>query len=484
MTKSAVRSMATGGALSFVRLLSGVVRVKVLALALGATGVGVYALMLQLYLSGVAVVSMSLAVPIINLGRKPVVAGEDREAGSVVGTALAIVVLNCVILTILVARFGNNLLTWMGVSSEVHGLLVPLTGAIIFGALSGAFWEGLSYLSDRFDAYVKVGVISALADMVFISAAALAFGLRGAIVALPVTAFTLFVAYWLVVGGDPTVKRVLRNLSFRVAQLPRLLSYSAMMFATVGVTQVGLTFLRSRVLVEAGAAANGYLQSATSLAAYILAFVMTGVWGHMHARAAAAGDVAEIRLELDKALRIGLLMAFTGCGTAAVLADFLIPLFYSGEFRPAASLLTAYMPGELCFQVLSMLVAYQLTVSLRRAYLGLSLAYVVLLVATGALLVPMMGGMGYAAAHNIASVGAVAAAVSFAWRKGQVRRSFVGLASVLVAVLGIVAIGLLLGRSQHYSTWTLLPALLPFAISGYVVLMRLSGGFVWRVRFS
>jgi O-antigen/teichoic acid export membrane protein len=373
---------------------------------------------------------------------------------------------------------------WMGIDADATGLVLPLALAVIFGAMSGAFWEGMSYLSDRFDAYVKVGVISAITDMLFISAGALAFGLRGAIVALPFGPFALFVSYALIVGRDPIAKRVLRNLSFRLSQLPRLLTYSAMMFTSVTMTQVGLTYLRSRVLVEAGAVANGYLQTATSLAAYILAFVMTGFWGHLHAHAAAAGDTAEVRVELDRALRLGLLIAFTGCGSAAVLADFLIPLFYSSNFSPGAQLLTAYMPGELCFQLLSMLIAYQLTVSLRRAYLGLSLGYIVLLAAAGAALIPLLGATAYALAHNIAAFVTLAAAIGFSWQRRQISSSFLVFATALIIFFGAVVLGLLSARHLGYSGWALLPAFLPFAISGCVALSRLAGDVLPTYRTS
>ena len=483
-SRSAAASMAWGGTLSLTRLITGLIRVKVLALALGVSGVGIYALMLQLYLTGVAVTSMSLAVPIINLGRRPVVVGDSHEAGSIAGTALAMVLANCFVLTIFARLFGNDVLLQLGVGPEGRGSLLPLMVAIIFGALSGAFWEGLSYLCDRFDAYVKVGIISAMADMLFISAAALAFGLRGAIFALPLGPVALFLSYSLIVGRDATARSVLRSLSFNAAQLPRLFAYSAMMFIAVATTQIGLTFLRSRVLVEAGAAANGYLQTATSLAAYILAFVMTGFWGHLHAQAAAAGDTVAVRAELDSALRLGLLIGFTGCGAAAVLADFLIPLFYSGEFKPAAELLTAYMPGELCFQLLSMLIAYQLTVSLRRAYVALSLGYILLLVGAGGVLIPMFGAMGYAVAHNIAALSILVVAVLFAWKRGQVGGSFVWIAALLVIALGAIVFPLLVARTFGYSGWVLVPAILPFGISGYFALTKLWGGWLQRVRPS
>ena len=62
--------------------------------------------------------------------------------------------------------------------------------------------------------------------------------------------------------------------------------------------------------------------------------------------------------------------------------------------------MVAYMPGELlCYQLLYVLTAYQLTISRRRRYLAWSLGYIGLLVAIGWALVPHYGAAGYVAAH-------------------------------------------------------------------------------------
>ena len=69
MSRTAKSSIAWGGTLSFARLVAGLIRVKVVALALGVGGVGIFSLLQQVNLTGVSLVTMSLAVPIINLGR-------------------------------------------------------------------------------------------------------------------------------------------------------------------------------------------------------------------------------------------------------------------------------------------------------------------------------------------------------------------------------------------------------------------------------
>lgn len=475
MKRSIGGAVARGGMLSLARLLTGVVRVKVLALALGVGGVGVYAILLQLYLTGVAAVSMSLAVPIINLGRPKVASGQFDEAGSVAGTALAIVGANMLLLLLLSVGFGQALLNELGVGREAGGFVWPIAVAIAIGAVSGAFWEGMSYLTDRFDIYVRAGIIGAIGDMLLVAGGAAMFGLHGAILGMAAGTIVLFAAYALLIGRDPIARKVMQNLSARIALLPQLFAYSTMMFATVAATNAGFTYLRSRVLIEAGATANGYLQTVTSLSAYLLAFVMTGFWGHLHPLAAAQGDTAEVRRELSRSLSLGLMISFTGCGIVASLAPFIIPLFYSQEFAGASNLLVAYLPGELCFQLFSMLVAYQLTVSRRRLYLGLNLGYVAGLVLAGVMLIPALGGSGYVAAHVAASFVMVIAALSIAVGKGQIEAALVVKATALVTILTCISIGLLYARGAGYSDLALMPASLPFAVSGLIVMAQL-----WR----
>lgn len=475
MTRSAGKNMARGGMLSLARLLSGLVRIKIVALSLGVPGVGIFSLLQQVSLAGIAIVSMGLAMPIINLGRPSIADGDMREAGAVAGTALAMVTVNTALLLAAAAIAGAMLFRQMGMATLDPLLVWPVALAIVIAAVSSSFWEGLSFLSDRFDIYVRVGIAAAVVDMIVTGAAAWAYGLRGAIIAMPTSAIALTVAYAIFLSRDVTARRVLRHLSVNFGQLPRLLAYSAMMFGTAALTNIGLTAMRARVLVEAGAQANGYLQTVTSISAYILAFVTTGFWGHMHARAAAAGDTPEVRAELHHALRLGLLIAFTGCGAAAVLAPWLIPLFFSGAFSGGIALMIAYMPGELCFQFLVVLTAYQLTISRRRRYLSWTLGYVVLLSAIAVVAIPSFGALGFVGAHIAASALMLAVAVATCWRSAQLRPSLVALAAALIATLAAVSAGLLYLNGQGETGPVTLIALLPFAATGVLVLVELVG---------
>ncbi len=477
MSRTAKSSMAWGGTLSFARLVAGLIRVKVVALALGVGGVGIFSLLQQVNLTGISLVTMSLAVPIINLGRPWVKDGTPEAAGRIAGTALALVVLNGLILILVAAMAGGDLFRRIGTGTLEPLLLWAIMLSILFGALASSFWEGMSFLADRFDIYVRAGIASTVVDVLCVAGGAWLYGLRGAIIAMPAGAVVLFGSYALFLRRDSIARQVLSSLSLSARELPRILGYSAMMFAAVALTNVGLTAVRAKVLLEAGASANGYLQTVTSLAAYTLAFVTTGFWGHMHARAAGEGDTPQVRAELHQALRLGLLISFTGCGAAVVLADYLIPLFFAPRFAPAAPLMVAYMPGELCYQLLYVLTAYQLTISRRRRYLAWSLGYIGLLVAIGWALVPHYGAAGYVAAHVGASIVMLAIAAFICWRTGQVTLRLLGMAGALATLLAAMS-GLLI-----WLHWRGLPrpiallGVIPVGFTGLLAARELLSGF-------
>ena len=101
----------------------------------------------------------------------------------------------------------------------------------------------------------------------------------------------------------------------------------------------------------------------------------------------------------------------------------------------------AYMPGELCYQLLFLLTAYQLTISRRRRYFAWSAGYVLLLTFVGYLAIPPFGPLGYVGAHVSAAVLMLCATAAICWHTGHVRASFVSLAVVLVGLMALLSAG-------------------------------------------
>lgn len=436
MKRLALRNMISGGALSAVRLVSGVIKIKIVALWLGVSGVGLFSLFAQAVTTGIALVSMSLAIPMINLGRRHVAAGDYRAAGKVAGTVLSVLACNALVAAGAWLLLGSQLIAGLGGPQGVSAHGWPLLIAVLAGAAASSFFEGLTFLCDRFDAYVRASMTSAVVDALAIGGAAWAFGLDGAILALPAAPLSLLIAFAVQMARDGHARRVFAALGLDLKLLPQVFNYCALMVGTISLTNLVQTTLRSRVLAEAGAEPNGYLQVATALSSYLLSFVMTGFWGHLHARAAAEGDTAEVRAEFGKSARLGLLISFAGCMAAVILGPWVVAGFYASSFAPATGYLRPYLLGEFAFQFFSMLVAYQLTIGHRRRYAALNLAYIGILGGAGLWLVPRIGAAGYVLAHGAAAGIAALAAVAVCLR---VRQFGMGMVAIFAGAWAVLA---------------------------------------------
>ncbi|MBN8500762.1 MAG: hypothetical protein J0M19_06390 [Sphingomonadales bacterium] len=436
MKRLALRNMLSGGALSAVRLVMGVAKIKLIALWLGVEGVGHFSLLTQVAVTGTALVSMSLAIPLINLGRPNIAAEDYRAAGSAAGTVAAVLAINALLITLVWVIGGSWLLSALGAELRPEALRWPILLAILFGAIAGGFWEGMSFLIDRFDTYVRANILSAVLDAVAIGGAAWAFGIEGAILALPVAPLTLLIGYVVQIAPNRVARSVLAAMRPQWAQLRPIFAYCALMVGTISATNIVQTWLRSQVLTLSGSAANGYLQVATALSSYLLSFVMTGFWGHLHARAAAEGDTAGVRSELRKSIRLGMGISFAGCVAAILLAPFIITLFYATSFAQATQLLRPYLVGEFAFQVFSMIVAYQLTIGRRRRYAVLNAVYIAALAIGGTVLIPQLGSSGYVLAHIAAASLAGIAGLWVALRHRQLTWEHAGMLAALWVLIG------------------------------------------------
>ena len=326
----------------------------------------------------------------------------------------------------------------LGAELQPAALHWPILLAILFGALAGGFWEGMAFLIDRFDVYVRANILSAVLDAVAIGGAAWLFGIEGAILALPVAPLILLLGYIVQIGPNQVARKVLGALRPQLSLLGPIFGYCALMVGTISATNIVQTWLRGQVLTHDGSAANGYLQVATALSSYLLSFVMTGFWGHLHARAAAEGDSAEVRTELRKSIRLGLGISFAGCVAAIVLAPLVIALFYAPSFAPATHLLRPYLVGEFAFQAFSMIVAYQLTIGRRRRYAALNGLYIGVLALGGTWLIPLFGASGYVIAHiaaaSLAGLGGLGIALRHRQLSGLHAAMLVGLWAAIGAI--------------------------------------------------
>ncbi len=408
-----------GGSLSVVKLTAGLIKIKIIATLLGVDGVGYLSLMLQFYNALIAAISMTLSTGVINLGRPHVASGRMQDAGAIVGTAIFIVCTNAVVLFVIFLASQAEIRSTIFDNGFGAIVLWPLVAAAFLAALASVWWESITFAIDRFDLYVWSNIAATVWDAVVFVVAIWLFGLQGAVFAACLSAAGLFASFACFVGRTPVGGQIVANLSWRRENVQPLLSYAALMLSTTVLGSFALLSARASIVAHAGGAtANGLLQVVTALSAYLSPFIMNGVWGHLHPKAAAQGDTPEMRLELSRTLETCARLAASGCVTVVITAPILIPLAYTSKFLGAHVYLGAYFAGDIAFLLASAFAAYLLAIGAKRAYwIGYS-GYHLLLLGGVLLFAGDYGAWAYVGSHVVVATLAALAAAAFAvWNK-------------------------------------------------------------------
>jgi O-antigen/teichoic acid export membrane protein len=476
MSDRILKRIVQGAGLSAVKLASGLVKIKALALLLGVSGVGTLSLALQFQQTIIYFVSMSLGVGVINLGRPRLVAGDPAGADRILGTALGVVAINATAFLVAFAAFYGPLSRLVRPDGGVPPDMWPVAFAAVIGSFTPVIWEGLAFASDRFDLYVKANIAGAVLDAVLFIAATALFGLQGAVAATVISAALLFTVNAMLIVPVARKVGLLRRPSFDLRDVGPALSVGATTLVALGAVSAAQFGARSYVAATAGTTANGYLQVSTALAAYLAPFVTNGVWGHLHPIAAAEGDNERARTELRAILGHCVRLAVAGALGAVIVAPILVPLAYTHSFAPAAGYLPVYFCGEIFFLTSQVGLVYLLGVSARYRFIALNLIYAGALIAGTIFTHQVMhltGAWPYVAAHAGAATAMAVSFVVLNFRRNLIDRRTLASTALWVAlgVAALISYAIVAARG-----WPLLASLPPAAVAGGALVSLLRSG--------
>lgn len=400
MRLSFIRQLREGANLSFAKLVAGVVKIKLIAIALGVQGVGLLSLAMQIQSMALTLISLSLAVVIINQGRSYMAKGNLERAGEVLGTGIVLMSANTFFVVLIAYGLNENfqLSSQIGISP---GALVALGFSAVLMASSSIVWESTCFLIDKYPFYVRVNIVSAFVDSVVIASCAWFYGLNGALYALILTSAVQFVVYYFVIIKDHGARELLVNLSVDRTLFLSMFKQALSAQGTSIIVQLSPLLARGYIILTSGYIENGYLQVATALAAYLLPFIMNGVWGHLHPFVAEHGDSTESRKELAETLEKVMPIAAIACVFLVIFSPLLISISYTSDFLPARKLMLLYFAAEIFFIGLSVLTTYLIALKKYKYSFLLYLSYHSIIAASVFISSDKLGSMSYVIGHAI-----------------------------------------------------------------------------------
>ncbi len=320
-----------------------VVRMKVLALLLGPSGVG----LLGLYTSIADVVRSMAGLGINNSGVRQIAeavgSGDMRRVARTVTTLRRVAVFSGALGGILLAAFSGPVAR-LTFGDEQHAPWVALVGLVVFfmdvAAGQGALLQGMRRIGDM----ARISVLGAISGTVCSIGIVYIYYRHGAaeqgvVPALVCVAALGSLASWWYARKIKVDRTPLTLQEF--SQETKALLQLGLVFMSTTLMSMGMAYLIRIILChQLGVAAAGHYQAAWALSGFFIAFIVQAMGADFYPRlTAVAADNAECSRLVNEQVEVGLLLAGAGVVATLTLASWVIAIFYTAEFAPAVEVL-------------------------------------------------------------------------------------------------------------------------------------------------
>lgn len=336
-------SSIMGGASSFTLVL-GMVRTKFAAILIGTTGVGLLANFSALH----GMVGTIAGLGIGSSAVRDVSAAVAKEDNSAIGRAVLTLrrmswltgMLGLVTMVLL-----SPFLSQRTFGSNKYTLEIATLGLIVlFNNLSAgqtALIRGMRRVGDL----ARLTILGAVTVTTLTIPFYFWLGIRGIIPALVLTSATQLVFSWYYARSVPVPCIVMSwKESFHEAGTMVRLGIAMMWTSLVGAVAVYIT--NALITNQINIQAVGIYSAAFALSGMFVNFVLEAMGADYYPRlTGAADDYAVMNQLVNEQIEVGLLLAVPGLLVTMTLAPWIVRIFYSADFLPAANLLQWFILG-------------------------------------------------------------------------------------------------------------------------------------------
>jgi len=339
---------------TLVRMITGFITVKVVAVTIGPTGI---ALLGQL--NNFSNITMTVASGGINNGITKYVA-EYKDSPSKIrlflSTALQITLILSIICSFALIFLSGFLSKLILLDIKYKYVFVLFGISLILYSLNLYLMSILNGLKE-FKKYVKINIISSIIGLIFTLGLVWLMGLEGALISAVTSQSIIFFLTLIMLIKSPWF--ILKNFQIRISIpiLKKYLHFSLMTLVTAATVPVSQLMVRSYVISNLTINEAGWWEAMNRISNMYLMIITSSFSVYYLPRLAELKDNSEIRKEIYTSYKIILPVLILGFIGIYLFRDFIIHLLFSSEFFPMRDLFLWQLIGDL-FKISSWLLAF------------------------------------------------------------------------------------------------------------------------------
>jgi len=184
----------------------------------------------------------------------------------------------------------------------------------------------------------------------------------------------------------------------------KLFSYGFVTLVTSAVTWVTILYIRSTLIKNQGADANGFYQVIFAITNYYTPFFTNALWGHVFPKISATGDERKISIEFNAALRFVIIFLTPSLAILFLFRKVFVILLLSAEFLPSLKLFPLYLLGGFFFVAYYLLSVMLLACKRLNVYFIANVSISILYAVLSTLFMDRFGVVAIAIAYAITNV--------------------------------------------------------------------------------
>ncbi|MEY4797878.1 MAG: hypothetical protein RI978_179 [Verrucomicrobiota bacterium] len=326
-----LRSSALMGGAQVVVLAAGFVRAKVIALILGASGIGLIGIFNAFSGNIATFAGWGLGTSGVRLiagaseEEKPAKVAAVRRMGwalSLLGLVLALLIF-----------WPVGLVTFNSTQYATEMAIVALAVPCV---IASSAWSALLQASGRIASLAKVQIAGALAGLLLGLPAIYLWGTLGIALSILLAAAVPAVVLWRATRSEGAAGAVTK---VEAADLRQLATLGGALMVVAWLGQLSAYLVRLAIVRQEGLDAAGFYQAAYAISGSLPGFIFAAMGADFLPRVAAAKDEAEARVATEHQIQAGLLMGTPLVVVLLSLGDLCLRLLYADGFAAALPLL-------------------------------------------------------------------------------------------------------------------------------------------------
>ena len=383
---------------TLVRMLTGLISVKVVASIIGPCGI---ALLGQL--NNFSTILLGVANGGINSGITKYVAEykEDESAiKKILSNALQITLFFTFIVSLGLIILHNQLSRLVMLSDE-YGYVFLIFGFTIFLYTLNTLLISILNGYKEFKRYVIVNISGTIVGLLFTICFVFSMGLKGALIsAVSYQSVVFFVTFW-ICRKAPWLSVIYYRERLDRKILRRFLNYSAMTLVSLSVVPVSQMLLRGYVISEISMTEAGWWEAMNRISNVYLMVITTSFSIYYLPRLSEIKEISELRYEIFKCYKVIIPILLSGLTLVYLLRHFVVMILFSPDFYPMESLFIWQLLGDF-FKISSWLLAFLMVAkSMTKTFIATEVVFSGLFVVLGYLFMNLNGVVGITQAYFV-----------------------------------------------------------------------------------